>query len=225
MKRWNTLAKVATPDGSALTLVEHDGEFVLRVNGRELMSTMRHASELRLGELGGLAAHAMRKPRPRILIGGLGLGFTLRGALAKAPQDAEVVVAELMPEVLEWNRNAAWPLAHDVLADPRTTVVVGDVFGLVAKAEQRFDAILLDADNGTTAMMTEGNKRLYASSGLGVVKGALNPGGIAVYWSAAAKEPALEHTLKKLGFEVRVEVIRAYGHGGPRHSLTIARRA
>lgn len=225
MKKWTTLGKATTPDGSALTLGEHDGEYVLRVNGRELMSNKRHASELRLGELGGLAAHAIKRAQPRILIGGLGLGFTLRGALAKAPRDAEVLVAELMPEVLEWNRNTAWPLAHDVLADPRTSVIIGDVFALIARTERRFDAILLDADNGTTAMMTEGNKRLYASSGLGVVKGALNPGGVAVYWSAVAKEPALEHALKKLGFEVRVEVIRAYGHGGPRHSLTIARRA
>lgn len=224
MKKWTTLGKATPPDGSLLTLSEHDGEYVLRVNGRELMSNKRHASELRLGELGGLAAHASKAPRPRILIGGLGLGFTLRGALAKAPRDAEVLVAELMPEVVEWNRNTAWPLAHDALADPRTSIIIGDVFALIAKAERRFDAILLDADNGTTAMMTEGNKRLYASSGLGVVKGALNPGGVAVYWSAVAKEPALEHALRKLGFEVRVEVIRAYGHGGPRHSLTIARR-
>jgi spermidine synthase len=221
MKRWTTLARATTPDGSALTLNEHDGEYVLRVNGRELMSNMRHASELRLGELGGLAA---KGPRPRILIGGLGLGFTLRGALAKAPRDAEVVVAELMPEVVEWNRNTAWPLAHDVMADPRTQVVIGDVFALIAKADKPFAAILLDADNGTTAMMTAGNKRLYDSAGIGRVKAALAPGGVAVYWSAVAREPELERACQKLGLNVTTEVIRAYGHGGPRHSLTIARR-
>jgi|JI10StandDraft_1071094.scaffolds.fasta_scaffold1111859_1 spermidine synthase len=223
MKRWTTLAKTTTPDGSALTLGEHDGEFVLRVNGRELMSNMRHASELRLGELGGQSA---RRAHARILIGGLGLGFTLRGALAKARKDAEVVVAELMAEVVAWNQNTAWPLAHDALADPRTRIVMGDVFALIADAPKngaRFDAILLDADNGTTAMMTSGNKRLYEATGLGRVKAALNPGGIAIYWSAVAREPELEAALARLGFTVETEVVRAYGHGGARHSLTIGR--
>lgn len=220
MKKWTTLAKTMTPDGSALTLAEHDGEYVLRVNGRELMSNMRHASELRLGELAGLA----RVPHPHILIGGLGLGYTLRGALATAPKHAEIVVAELMPEVVAWNQNRDWPLAHDALADPRATVVIDDVFRLIAAPSRPYSAILLDADNGTTAMMTAGNRRLYDTSGLAAVNRALTIGGVAVYWSAAAREPELERACKKLGFAVRTEVIRAYGHGGPRHSLTIATR-
>lgn len=219
MKKWTTLAAVATPDGSRLTLSEHDGEYVLRVNGRELMSTMRHASELRLGELGGRAA---KGPRPHILIGGLGLGFTLRGALANSPPDAELTVAELLPEVLAWNQNPAWPLAHDALADPRAAVLIDDVFAIIARAERRYAAILLDADNGTTAMMTAGNRRLYDPTGLALVKRALTANGTAIYWSAASREPELERALQKLGFATRVEVVRAYGHGGPRHSLTIA---
>jgi spermidine synthase len=218
VKKWNLLERTPTPDGSTLTLYEHDGEYVLRVNGRELMSNKRHASELRLGELGG----DLCKAGGRILIGGLGLGFTLRGALKMAGPSAEVVVCELLDEVVRWNRNPAYPLAHAELADPRTEVVVGDVFDTITAARESFDAILLDADNGTTAMMTEGNERLYMTSGLALVRAALAPGGTAVYWSAT-REPELERSLRKLGFTVRTEVIRAYGVGGPRHSLIIGR--
>lgn len=221
VKKWNTLARVTTSDGSALTLNEHDGEYVLRVNGRELMSNMRHASELRLGELGGLAARGVTGAH--ILIGGLGLGYTLRGALKTAPADARIVVAELMPEVLAWNRNPAWPLAADVLSDPRVSVVLGDVFELIANTPSPYQAILLDADNGTTAMMTSGNRRLYEVAGLELVVRALTPTGTAVYWSAT-REPELERALSRLGLAVTSEVVRAYGHGGPRHSLIIARR-
>jgi len=221
VKKWTTLEHTTTPDGSKLTLSEHDGEYVLRVNGRELMSNKRHASELRLGELGGLA----KTKAPRILIGGLGLGYTLRGALNRTAPDADIVVAELMPEIVAWNQNPAYPLAGDVLSDPRTSVVIGDVYDVITNAitSNPFDAILLDADNGTTAMMTEGNSRLYDTSGLALVRAALNTHGLAVYWSAT-REPELERHLKKLGFGVTTEIVRAYGHGGPRHTLVIARK-
>jgi len=221
VKKWTTLEQTITPDGSKLTLSEHDGEFVLRVNGRELMSNKRHASELRLGELGGLA----KSKSPRILVGGLGLGYTLRGALLTAPPTAEIVVAELMAEIVAWNKNTAYPLAADALADPRTTVVIGDVYDIITSCitQNPFDAILLDADNGTTAMMTEGNSRLYDTSGLALVRAALNTHGLAVYWSAT-REPELERHLKKLGFAVNTEIVRAYGHGGPRHTLVVARK-
>jgi spermidine synthase len=221
VKKWTTLEQTTTPDGSKLTLSEHDGEYVLRVNGRELMSNRRHASELRLGELAGLA----KTKAPRILIGGLGLGYTLRGALATAPSDADIIVAELMPEIVAWNQNKAYPLAADALSDPRTSVVIGDVFDIINNSitANPFDAILLDADNGTTAMMTEGNSRLYDTSGLALVRAALNTHGLAVYWSAT-REPELERHLKKLGFGVTTEIVRAYGHGGPRHTLVIGRK-
>lgn len=224
MKRWTRLEQVTTPDGSALALYEHDGEYTLRVGGRELMSTRRHASELRLGELGGLAA--ARRPRGRVLVGGLGLGFTLRGALKTAPPDAEVVVAELIEDVVRWNRVPAYPLAARELADPRTRVVVGDVFDVIAGAarstDDAFDAILLDADNGTTAMMTAGNRELFVASGLRLVRAALRDGGIAVYWSAGP-EPTLERLMRKSGFSVRTERVRAYGSGGPKYSLIVGR--
>ena len=222
MKKWNLLEKVTTPDQSTLGLFEHDGEYVLRLNGRELMSNKRHASELRLGELGGLACS--RRPKARLLVGGLGLGYTLRGALAHAGPDAAVVVAELLPEVVAWNRDARYPLAARELADPRTQVAIGDVFDVITAASrdplQAFDAILLDADNGTTAMTTAGNAQLYVASGVERVRAALRPGGTAIYWSATS-EPELERLMARLGFRVRREVVRAYGVGGPKHTLVI----
>jgi len=221
MIKWKVLGQARSPDGSALVLVEHDGEYVLRVNGRELMSTKRHASELRLGVLGCLAIAS--RPKARVLIGGLGLGFTLRGALATLGADAEVVVAELMSQVVTWNRNPAFiGLSAKELADPRTILVVDDVFAVLGKSG-RFDAIMLDADNGTTAMMTAGNRALYETRGLRLVHGALNPQGTVVYWSATS-EDAFEQLMKKEGFATRVERVRAYGTGGPWHTLLLGRR-
>lgn len=226
MKKWNILERTKTPDGKDLTLSEHDGELVLRVNGRELMSSMRTASEVRLGELGGL--HLAARGGGRALIGGLGLGFTLKAALASAPASARVVVAELLPEIVAWNEDPSRPLAATQLADARTELVLGDVFALIDAASRtgsrRFDAIMLDADNGTTAMMSRGNRRLYDLEGIRRVRDALASGGLAIYWSAAP-EPALEKAMKRLGFKVEVEMVRAYGHGGARHYLVIGRRS
>ena len=222
MKKWNRVEAVATPDKSVLALFEHDGEYVLRVNGRELMSTRRHASELRLGELGGDAAR--NRAGARVLVGGLGLGFTLRGALGRLGGDARVVVAELMAEVVAWNRNPGYPLAHAELADPRTEVVIGDVYEVIARSPGGFDAILLDADNGTTAMMTAGNRQLYEKQGVMRVLAALRPGGTAIYWSAGP-EPRFARLMEACGFQVKVEYVRAYGVGGPKHTLLIGKRA
>jgi len=222
MKKWNLLSQARAPDGSVLALVEHDGEYLLRVNGRELMSTRRHASELRLGVVGCEAvAH---QAGARVLIGGLGLGFTLRGALATLGPDAEVLVAELMPEVVTWNREPTLPLAARELADPRVTVAVADVFAVIREAGRaRFDAIMLDADNGTTAMMTRGNQALYERRGLRLVRDALRGQGAAVYWSAGP-EPDFAELMRESGFTVTIERVRAYATGGPWHTLLIGRK-
>jgi spermidine synthase len=221
---WNLLAETRTPDGARLGLFEHDGEYVLRVDGRELMSNRRHASELRLGVIGGLAAAS---PGRRVLIGGLGLGYTLRGVLNHAAPDAEVVVAELMPQIVDWNNHPGWPLASDALADPRTRVVLGDVGERISEAASgaspRYDAILLDADNGTTPMMTEGNRALYRVDGVRRARAALKPGGLIAYWSAVP-EPAFEKLLRREGFRVETELVRAWGTGGRRHAIMVARR-
>ncbi|HEX3849312.1 MAG TPA: hypothetical protein VHW01_00010 [Polyangiaceae bacterium] len=207
MKKWTLLEQIQTPDGSTLSLAEHDGTYVLRVNGRELMSTRHSFSEEQLGVVAcqPLAAQA----DACVLIGGLGLGITLRAALANLATDARVVVAELLPEVVAWNRNSAYPLASAELADPRTQLVIGDVARVIEQSEARFDAILLDADNETTVMNTAGNSRLYQLGGLATVRRALKPSGTAVYWSAG-DDPLFVKRFGSSGFDVTT-------HRVPRH--------
>jgi len=224
MKKWVLLEQAPTPDGSVLALYVHDGDYAIRVNGRELMSTRRHASEERLAEVA--CAPLARRPGVRVLIGGLGMGFTLRAALASLQVDAQVVVAELIPAVIAWNRNAAYGLAADALADPRTRIEVLDVAEVIARSSGGFDAIMLDADNNTTAMNTKGNSSLYTPQGLASMRAALRRGGCVVYWSAGA-DPLLARRMGKSGFTVEVQQARAHttsGSGGL-HTLLIGRRS
>ena len=173
MKKWTLLERVTTPGGSTLSLAVHDLTYALRVNGRELMSTRHAFSE---AELGSVACRPLaERKQARVLIGGLGLGVTLRAALSSLARDAEVVVAELLPEVVTWNRNPAYALASAELADARTAVVVADVARIIEHSQARFDAIMLDADNETTEMNTAGNSWLYQSAGLAAVRRALKP--------------------------------------------------
>ncbi len=218
MKRATELERVTTPDGSVLALVERDGEYALRVNGRELMSTRHCHSEEQLGVVACQARASL--PRACVLVGGLGLGFTLRGALATLRGDARVVVAELMAEVVEWNRNPAYPLAAAALADRRTEVVVGDVADVIARSTERFDAIMLDADNETTQMNTAGNSSLYQTAGLANVRKALRPGGTVVYWSAA-EDPPFAKRLAASGFAVDVRRVRQHATAGGHHVLFV----
>src|SRR5688572_24740142 len=164
MKRATVLEQVTTPDGSTMALVERDGEYALRVNGRELMSTRHSFSEEQLGVVA--CQGRARLAGARVLIGGLGLGFTLRAALAHLPRTARVVVAELVPDVVTWNRNPDYPLAAAALADPRTEIVIGDVADILAQSRDRFHAIMLDADNQTTSMNTAGNTALFQRAGI-----------------------------------------------------------
>ena len=221
MKKWTVLEQVRTPDGSTLALAAHDGDYVIRVNGRELMSTRHHFSEEQLGVVGchGLA----RKSNARVLIGGLGLGFTLRAALASLAPDAEVVVAELLSEVVLWNRNSAYPLASGALSDPRTRIVIGDVAHVIEQSVACFDAILLDADNQTTTMNTAGNARLYQARGLSDVHRALTPGGSAVYWSAG-EEPLFAKRFAAAGFDVDTRRVSRHPTSKASHFLIVGRR-
>ena len=221
MKKWTQLEQVTTPDGSTLSLAVHDRDYVIRVNGRELMSTRHSYSEEQLGAVPCAALAQQRAAR--VLIGGLGLGFTLRAALANLAADARVVVAELLPEVVVWNRNPTYPLAADALADPRTEVVLGDVAHLIKSSQARFDAILLDADNQTTNMNTEGNAWLYQAAGLAAVHRALTPNGTAVYWSAG-EDPVFAKRFASNGFEVEVARVRRHPSSKASHFLLIGRR-
>lgn len=221
MKKWTLLEQITTPDGSSLSLAEHDGTYAIRVNGRELMSSRHSYSE---EQLGVVACQPLRNVQgASVLIGGLGLGFTLRAALATLGRDAQVVVAELLPEVVTWNQNPAYALSCAALADPRTRVVIGDVARVIEQSEARFDAILLDADNQTTNMNTAGNARLYRASGLAAVHRALKDAGTVVYWSAG-EEPAFVQLFARSGFEVKV--LRVPRHPGAKssHFLLVGRR-
>lgn len=222
MKKATVLEQVTTPDGSTMALVEHDGAYVIRVNGRELMSTRHSFSEEQLGVVACQPRLALTGIR--VLIGGLGLGFTLRAALANLGRDARVVVAELIPEVVDWNRNAAYPLSARALLDRRTSVVIGDVADVLARSETNFHAIMLDADNQTTVMNTAGNTSLYHPAGIAKLRRKLEPKGTVVYWSAG-EEPALAKRLTGHGFEVEVQRVRKHPSGaGGHHFLIVGQR-
>jgi spermidine synthase len=211
--------EATTPDGKQMTLHEHDGAFTIRVGGVELMSTRQHHSEERLAELA--CAHVRRRRRPRLLIGGLGMGFTLRAALAQLGPDATVVVAELMPAVIAWNRNPAYKLGGDALADPRVEIVTGDVADVLEQARGGFDAIILDVDNGASGLTADSNGSLYTGSGLAMTRAALKPGGCLAVWSAG-NDPAFAERLRHGGFDVTVERARTHATGGSWNTLFIS---
>ena len=221
MHPFETLDSVTTPEGRVLSLHHHDGHYFIHLDGEELMSTWVHGSESALAEL---ACQEMPSDRgPRVLIGGLGLGFTLRSALAALPDHAEVVVAELFSRVVGWNRTHLTHLGRP-LDDPRARIHDGDVFGLLKRQDPiRYHAILLDVDNGPSEWCMESNSGLYDRHGLELIKSSLVPGGILGVWSAYP-DAAFVKNLKKSGFQARAETVRGRGRKGPRHTIFIARK-
>jgi spermidine synthase len=220
VKKWTAVDRALTPDGKTISLEEHDGSYFIRVDGAPLMSTRQHASEERIAELA--CAHLKGKPNARILIGGLGFGFTLKATLAALPADATIVVAEILAAVIEWNRNPAYPLAADAMADPRVSVVHRDVAATMRAERGGFDSIILDVDNGPAAFTTGGNGRLYDSDGLRLTRSTLRPGGCVAYWSAGP-DAAFKALLAQAGFAVEVHRSRARGNAGARHTLFLGR--
>lgn len=181
MKTTVTLASTQTPDGSSMTLHEHDGQYFLKVAGLQLMSTTASSSEEQMSEL----ACATSPENPHILIGGLGFGFTLKRVLELTGPDARVAVAELMPEIVDWNRKYLADVNGRHLDDPRVKILVQDVYEIIDRCgSDRFDAILLDVDNGPDPFVQKGNGRLYQGSGLVRIKAALKPKGRVIFWSA-----------------------------------------
>jgi spermidine synthase len=209
MKPNITLAETKTPNGARMTLVEHDGEYCIRVNGQQLMHSSVSTSEIQLGEVG--CAKLADKSRPaRVLIGGLGLGFTLQSVLRSVGPRTQVHVAELFPEIVAWNRTFLAGLNGGALADRRVTVLEADVRWLIKKAARApFDAIVLDIDNGTTAMVKDENHALYSERGISQIFSALKPGGRAAIWSACA-DAVLEKRLVKAGFLVKAVPAKLY---------------
>jgi spermidine synthase len=214
MTPWERLAASSTPDGADLTLWRRGDELVVRIRGEELMSNRRFGSEEHLAEVAceGLPSGA------RVLVGGLGLGFTLRRTLALVDARAEVVVAELVPELAAWLRDHLG--AGALLDDPRVRLAFGDVGGLLREASNAFDAIMLDVDNGPSALTSPGNRSLYSARGLAATRGALHPGGRLVVWSAGADDAFLDR-LGRAGFRARVVHTRARRDKGPRHCLFV----
>jgi spermidine synthase len=210
MKPTILLAEATTDDGRLMTLHEHDGEFQISVAGVPLMSTRQHHSERRLAELA--CEHLSGRQAPRMLIGGLGLGFTLRAALEGLGPDAQVTVVELLPAVVEWNRNPDYRLAAGELEDPRVELVVGDVADVIRERPRGFDAILLDVDNGASELTTVSNKELYQAESLQRARAGLRAGGCLAVWSAD-KDPAFVERMEQVGFSVTTERVPAYPGG------------
>jgi spermidine synthase len=210
MKPTILLAEATTDDGRLMTLHEHDGEFQISVAGVPLMSTRQHHSERRLAELA--CEHLSGRQAPRMLIGGLGLGFTLRAALEGLGPDAQVTIVELLPAVVEWNRNPDYRLAAGELEDPRVELVVGDVADVIRERPRGFDAILLDVDNGASELTTVSNKELYQAESLQRARAGLRAGGCLAIWSAD-KDPAFVERMEQVGFSVTTERVPAYPGG------------
>jgi len=209
MKPWITLATAAAPDGSPLVLQQRGEEFVIRARGQVLMGSRAHGSEEAMAAAVGPGAR-------RVLVGGLGLGYTLRAVLDRVGPGAKVRVAELVPAVVAWNRGPLAHLARSPLEDPRVEVFEGDVLD-AARERGGFDAILLDVDNGPSALTQPRNAALYAERGIRSFARALAPRGALVTWSAS-QDAAYASRLERLGFAVEVQ------RGGGSHVLFVARR-
>ena len=194
---FRNLAETRTPDGSRFSLHEHDGEYFLKLNGRQLMGSNNTVSERLLADLA--CDFPKSVDAPRVLIGGLGLGFSLRRVLELTGPRTSVVVAELLPDVVAWNRQFLMDLNGKLLDDPRVEVFTGDVFDSLKRGPGRFDAILLDVDNGPTSFVQAKNSRLYNSNGLSLIRRSLRSGGRVAFWSAE-KEPAFLGQLGRAGF-------------------------
>ena len=203
---FRNLAETRTPDGSRLTLHEHDGDYFIKLDGRQLMSSTSTTSELLLADRA--CQYLTRESEARVLIGGLGLGFSLKRVLEMVGKRAVVQVAELIPDVVDWNRELLAPVNGRLLNDPRVEVVVGDVFSLLRKGPP-YDAILLDVDNGPTSFVQSKNRRIYNRRGLGVIMNALKHGGRVAFWSAEP-EPAFRESLRRAGFEAEEYPAKAH---------------
>jgi spermidine synthase len=220
VKPWEVLGRTRTPDGIELTLTRHTSEYVIQANGLSLMSSRTHSSEDALAILGCHRARTL--PRPDVLIGGLGMGFTLRAALDVLPADARLVVAELVPAVVEWNRGPLGALAKHPLDDPRVHLEEGDVAAIMRSNRGRFDVVLLDVDNGPIALSASSNEGLYDREGVAVARTSLRPAGVLAIWSARDERP-FERRLRAAGFSVRRERVRSrLKEGGSRHTILVA---
>lgn len=220
---WDLLDSVPVPGGGeTLRLYQRGREFSIRVAGCELMNSRVHGSEDALAEL--VCARLVGRPAPKVLIGGLGMGFTTAAALQRLDAQARVEVAELVPAVVTWNRGPLASLAGHPLQDSRVSVREIDVARILQTEQHAYDAILLDVDNGPDGLTRTGNNWLYSKAGLRAAYGALKPSGILAVWSASP-DLTFAKLLRQTGFTVEEATVRARGRkGGSRHLIWLAER-
>jgi spermidine synthase len=224
MKPWTQLDAAPLPGGGTLKLMRRgEAEFSITLGHNELMNSRLKGSEEALARLA--IARIGQKARPRLLIGGLGMGFTLRAALAALPAEAEIVVAELIPSVIAWARGPLAPIFAGSLDDPRLSLHEADVSTLIRVGRGSYDAILLDVDNGPDGLMVAANDRLYDLTGLGHAKAALRTGGVLAVWSAGP-DRTFTQRLRQAGFQAEEMTVRAHaGGGGAKHVIWLATAA
>ena len=208
------------PGGPPLRLVRHGGDFIIMLDRNELMSSRMSGSEVALATM---ALARLRSPASaQVLVGGYGMGFTLRALLAELGPDGHATVAELVPGIIDWARGPMQTLAAGCLDDRRVTVVIDDVGAVIARGAGRYDAILLDVDNGPDGLTRDANDGLYTARGLASARAALRPAGVLAVWSAGA-DAAFARRLKQGGFDVEEVRVRARENGkGPTHTIWFA---
>ena len=221
MKIRELIDTAAVPGGGELRLYRRGDDYIIVIDRDELMSSRMSGSEEALAQM---SCDRLRSAKAaHLLIGGYGMGFTLRAALAALGDDAKITVAELVPAIIDWARGPMAHIAQGCLDDPRVELAIGDVATAIASATRRYDAILLDVDNGPDGLTHPANDRLYSAAGLAAAKAALKPGGILAIWSAAP-DPKFARRLSVSGFQVEEVGVRARSNGkGPRHVIWFAR--
>jgi spermidine synthase len=216
MLPWIQIDTAKIPGGEELRLKRRGLELSIMLGSNELMNSRLSGSEEALASLS--IEKISGRPRQRILIGGLGMGFTLRAALSLASPAAEITVVELLPAVVAWAKGPMAELHGTSLGDIRVKIIENDVAAVIAAARQAYDAILLDVDNGPDGLSRPGNDGLYSLDGLAAARAALSPGGVLAVWSAHP-DPAFARRLKQAGFAAEEKPVRAHGKSGARHMI------
>jgi spermidine synthase len=217
------LGQALTPDGTVIKLIRRSDEYIILANGKPLMSSRMHGSEEALATFACERARTLK--HPSVLIGGLGMGFTLRATLDLLPPGATVVVAEMVPAVVEWNRGPLGPLAGHPLRDKRVRIEINDVAITLRSRPGQFDAVLLDVDNGPTAFAGSNNDGLYDYPGIAAARAALKMDGVLAVWSAH-EDRKFEQRLRHGRLAVQVERVRGrLEKGGPRHIIFLGHKS
>ena len=223
MKPFELLGETLSPGGTVMKLIRRSDEYLILADGAILMSSRMHGSEEALAKFACQPVRTLQQPS--VLIGGLGMGFTLRATLDLLPPDATVVVAELVPAVVEWNRGPLGPLAGHPLKDKRVRVDTGDVAVTLSSRLGQFDAVLLDVDNGPTAFTASNNAGLYDNRGIAAARAALKMDGVLAVW-AAQDDRKFEQRLRQGRFDVQVRRVRGrVKKGGPRHTIFLSHKS